>query len=159
MPIRTGDIFTSPILKKINHMMSKQLKSLVYKLITIEANKDIGILAFRLLAVFSLIKAHGLPKIINFQETLTHIPDPLGMGSTFSAYYAVFANVFCAILIAAGLFTRIAAIFILSITLSGLLIVHLNDPAKLQDMPLIYSIVFGFIAYTGAGKYSLDHNF
>ena len=45
---------------------------------------------------------------------------------------------------------------ILSITLSGLLIVHITDPAKIQDTPLIYSIVFITLFILGPGKYSLD---
>ena len=116
----------------------------------------IGLVVLRVLSAIALLRTHGLPKLMDFEGTLQHIPDPFGMGSTFSAYYAVFANVFCAVLVALGLFTRAAALAILSITLSGLFIVHISDPAKVQDVPLIYSIVFGFIAYLGAGKYSLD---
>lgn len=116
-------------------------------------------MVFRILAAFSILKAHGLPKLLNFQETLNHIPDPLGLGTSFSAYYAIFANVFCAILVALGLATRLAAFLIITLTLSGLFLVHINDPAKIQDTPLIYSIVFGFITYMGAGKDSLDYKF
>jgi|SRR6056297_2585083 len=127
------------------------------KSIAILTDKDKSLLIFRMLAAFAIIKAHGIPKILHFQETLQHIPDPLGLGSTFSAYFAIFTNVLCAILVALGLFTRAAAFFILSLTLTGLLVIHFNDSAKLQDAPLIYSIVFGYIAYIGAGKYSLDY--
>ena len=126
------------------------------KTIALTTHKDKGLLVFRIFAAFAILKAHGLPKLLHFQETLQHIPDPLGMGSTFSAYFAIFANVLCAILVALGLFTRAAAFFILSLTLTGLLAIHFNDSAKLQDTPLIYSIVFGYITYVGAGKYSLD---
>lgn len=128
------------------------------KSIIIKVNKDKGLFVFRVLAAFALLKAHGLPKLMHFQETLQHIPDPLGMGATFSAYFAIFINVFCALLVLFGLFTRIAAFFIFSLTITGLLLIHLNDSYKIQDTPLIYSIVFGFIAYIGAGKYSLDYN-
>lgn len=119
-------------------------------------NTDLGVLFLRVLAAFALLKAHGIPKLLNFQEALSHIPDPLGFGSTFSVYYAIFTNVFCAILVVIGLATRLAALLIITLTLSGLFIVHLNDPAKIQDTPLIYSIVFGFLTYVGAGKYSID---
>ena len=129
------------------------------KLINFKENKDKGVLVFRVLAAIAIIKAHGLPKLIHFQETLQHIPDPLGMGSTLSAYFAIFTNVFCAILVALGLFTRAAALLIFSLTITGLLLVHFNDSSKIQDVPLIYSIVFGYITYIGAGKYSLDFKF
>lgn len=129
------------------------------KTLVIKANMDKGILVFRVLAAVAIIKAHGLPKLLNFQETLNHIPDPLGLGASFSAYYAIFTNVFCAVLVALGLVTRFAALLIITLTLTGLFIVHIKDPAKIQDTPLIYSIVFGFIVYMGAGKYSLDYKF
>jgi putative oxidoreductase len=135
------------------------MKFSIINIVSKEANKDLGLLVFRVLAVFSILKTHGLPKLLNFQETLTHIPDPFGLGATFSIYYAIFTNVFCAILVALGLATRLAAFFIITLTLSGLLIVHINDSAKVQDTPLIYSIVFGFITYMGAGKHSLDYKF
>ena len=133
------------------------MKATIKKLVYGSANMDFGLLAFRILAAVALIKAHGLPKLLNIQETMSHIPDPLGMGSTFSTYYAIFANVFCALFVALGFLTRAAALIIFSITVTGLLVIHLNDLAKVQDTPLIYSIVFGFIAYVGAGKYSLDY--
>ena len=120
-------------------------------------NEDKGLLVFRVLAAFALIKAHGIPKLIHFQETLQHIPDPFGFGASFSAYFAIFTNVICAILVALGLFTRIAALFIFSLTLVGLYVIHFNDSAKLQDAPLLYSIVFGYISYIGPGKFSLDY--
>tara|TARA_R110000772_G_scaffold23252_4_gene62316 strand:- start:311 stop:709 length:399 start_codon:yes stop_codon:yes gene_type:complete len=123
---------------------------------TIKTSPDKGLLVFRVFAAFALIKAHGLPKLLHFQETLQHIPDPLGMGSTFSAYFAIFTNLFCAVLVALGLFTRASAFLIFSLTITGLLLVHFNDSSKVQDVPLLYSIVFGYIAYMGAGKYSLD---
>lgn len=133
------------------------MKSTVIKILTKELNNDLGLLLFRILAAFSILKAHGVPKLVNFQATLLHIPDPLGFGTTFSAYYAIFTNVICAIMVVFGLLTRLAAFFIITLTLSGLFFVHINDLAKVQDTPLIYSIVFGFISYMGAGKYSLDY--
>ncbi len=135
----------------------KKILSRITETKTSDNQLGIGLLVLRFLSAIALLRTHGLPKLMDFEGTLQHIPDPFGMGSTFSAYYAVFANVFCAVLVALGLFTRVAALAILSITLSGLFIVHLADPAKVQDVPLIYSIVFGVIAYLGAGKYSLDH--
>lgn len=119
-------------------------------------NKDMGLLVLRVFAAIALMRTHGIPKLLSFEETSAHIPDPLGFGETFSASYAVFANVFCAVLVALGLATRWAAIAIASLTLSGLFLIHFNDAAHIQDTPLIYSVVFGFISYVGAGKYSID---
>ena len=135
------------------------MKSILSRITDTQINTNslgFALLFFRIFSAFALLRTHGLPKLFDFQGTLQHIPDPMGLGSTFSAYYAVFANVICAGFIVLGLFTRVAALAVLSITLSGLFIVHIADPAKVQDVPLMYSIVFGTIAYLGAGKYSLD---
>ena len=104
------------------------------KSIIINTNKDKGLLVFRVLAAFALLKAHGLPKLMHFQETLQHIPDPLGMGATFSAYFALFTNVLCALLVVFGLFTRMAAFLIFTLTITGLLLIHINDSYKIQDI-------------------------
>lgn len=132
------------------------MKKILTLLATAKPNIDLGLLAFRLLAVISLLKAHGLPKLLNIQETMADNPDPIGFGPVFSTYYALFTNVLCALFVAFGFMTRISALFIISLTLSGLFLVHLHDSAHVQDTPLIYSIVFGIIAYMGAGKQSLD---
>jgi putative oxidoreductase len=116
-----------------------------------------GLLFLRFFGAFALLRTHGMPKLMDLDGTLQHIPDPLGLGPAFSTYYAIFANVICAVLVVFGLFTRWAALAILSITLSGLFIVHAGDPAKIQDTPLVYSILFGSIAILGPGRYSLDY--
>lgn len=127
------------------------------KRILLKPSLDKGLFVLRLLSAFALIRAHGLPKLLHLQATINHIPDPFGFGSHFSAIFAIFTNVVCALLVALGLFTRIAALFILGLTLTGLIFIHLHDSVKVQDTPLIYSIVFGFIGYLGAGKYALDY--
>lgn len=121
-----------------------------------ETRLGLGLLFLRAFGAFALLRTHGWPKVMDMEGTMAHIPDPMGLGQTFSVYYAIFANVFCAILIMLGLFTRWASFAIISITLSGLFIVHVTDPAKVQDTPLIYSIVFVSLIILGSGKYSLD---
>ncbi|BFP41205.1 hypothetical protein FGF1_20500 [Flavobacteriaceae bacterium GF1] len=120
------------------------------------ARSGLGLLFLRFFGAFALIRTHGWPKLMDLEGTMAHIPDPTGLGPTFSAYYAIFANVFCALLVMLGLFTRWASFAVISITLSGLFIVHAADPAKVQDTPLIYSIVFIALIILGSGKYSLD---
>jgi len=115
-----------------------------------------GLLFLRVFGAFALLRTHGWPKLMDLEGTMTHIPDPMGLGQAFSAYYAIFANVFCAFLIMLGLFTRWASFAVITITLSGLFMVHANDPAKVQDTPLIYSIVFITLIILGPGKYALD---
>lgn len=128
----------------------------VIQLSVLKVNFDKSILIFRIYVTIAFMRAHGLPKLFQIEETLNHIPDPLGLGSNISGYYAIFVNIVGALMVGVGLFTRLGALLILSVTLSGLLLIHSNDSVKIQDGPLIYSIVYGYIFYVGAGKYSLD---
>jgi putative oxidoreductase len=118
---------------------------------------NIALLLFRVFAALALLRTHGLPKLLNFQATEDHLPTLLGLSGEITIYYAIFANVFCAVFIMVGFLTRLSGLFILSITLTGLFVIHINDPVKMQDGPLIYSIVFIFLAYIGPGKYSIDN--
>jgi putative oxidoreductase len=117
---------------------------------------DTGLLLFRLLAGFALLRVHGLEKIANYQEEVRSIPDPFGLGGEVNVAIAIFSDVCCAGLVMAGLFTRLASLAILGTTLVGLLFVHLHDPWHGRDVPLVYSIMFLIILLLGPGRYSLD---
>jgi putative oxidoreductase len=117
---------------------------------------DTGLLLFRLLAGFALLRVHGLEKIVNYQEEVRSIPDPFGLGGEVNVAIAIFSDVFCALLVMGGLFTRLAALSVLCTTLVGLLFVHINDPWHGKDVPMVYSIMFLVILLLGPGRYSLD---
>ncbi|MEO0553146.1 MAG: DoxX family protein [Bacteroidota bacterium] len=118
---------------------------------------DIALLVYRLLISLSLINTHGLKKLLDFEGSVAHIPDPFGMGGELSTYFAIFANVICPMFIILGLFTRLAILPIVAITLSGLLLVHYTDPWPVKDVPLMYSLAFFLLLYLGPGKYSMDY--
>ena len=135
--------------------MRKIIQPLVSTKIT-ATKTSIALFVFRVLLSISLFNTHGLKKILDFEGTLQHIPDPFGFGSEFSAYMAVFANIICPVFVALGLFTRATILPIVGITLSGFFIVHANDPWAVRDIPLMYSLSFLLLLYLGPGKYSLD---
>ncbi|TRX60560.1 DoxX family protein [Fulvivirga sp. M361] len=133
------------------------LKKLVLSTDINPGRLHLSLLAYRVLISLSLFNTHGIKKALNFEETLAHIPDPLGVGSAASAYFALLANVICPAFIALGLFTRAAIIPVLSITLMGFFVVHISDPWPVKDVPLMYSITFLLLLILGPGKYALDH--
>ncbi|MEM7110574.1 MAG: DoxX family protein [Bacteroidota bacterium] len=117
---------------------------------------DLALLMYRLLISLSLLNTHGIKKIMNYKEEVLHIPDPFGLGGELSTLFAIFANIVCPVFVIFGLFTRLAIIPILAITLSGLLLVHYADPWSVKDVPLMYSLAFLLLFYLGSGKHSID---
>ena len=100
---------------------------------------------------------HGLPKLIGFAEMSQTFPDPLGIGARLSLGLAIFGEFFCPILIAVGLFARLAAIPPLVTMLVAALIVHAGDPFSKKELALAYAVAFAVIALIGPGHWSIDH--
>jgi putative oxidoreductase len=98
-----------------------------------------------------------MKKVLNFEETIQHIPDPLGVGGEISAVIAILANIVAPIFVIVGFTTRLATLIILSVTLMGFFVVHGSDPWAVRDIPLMYSLAYLLILFMGAGKYSIDH--
>lgn len=121
-----------------------------------ERATDWALLVFRLLAGFALFRVHGLDKLLHFEHEAATTPDPFGLGGQFSAAFAVFSDVGCALLVMLGLLARPAALGVLSTTLVGLLVVHLHDAWDLKDAPLTYATMFLLVLLAGPGRFSLD---
>jgi len=117
---------------------------------------DFALLVLRFGVAFVLIKVHGSKKLLHFADTVANIPDPFGVGGTTSAIIAVLANVVFALFILLGFATRLSATFILIVTITGLLLVHINDPWSVKDIPFMYSLVMMAMLILGAGRYSID---
>ena len=115
------------------------------------------LLGFRTLVALAMIRIHGIKKVKDIEGEIANIPDPLGFGGEFTAFMAIFTNIVLAAFVGLGFLTRLSAIGILAVTLSGLFLVHWNDPWLVKDSPLMYSLAFFLILIIGPGKYSLDH--
>lgn len=118
---------------------------------------DVAVLFFRIAISCELIYAHGLKKIGIGTALAEVVPNPLGLPDALNQAFATAANLVMPIFIILGLMTRIATLPILAVTLTGYFILHFNDPALVKDVPLIYSLCFLLICFTGAGSFSLDH--
>jgi len=135
-----------------------KLNSYIFKSQPSPKTVDISLLVFRVLVSLSMINTHGMKKLLNFEETAKHIPDPMGVGGEVSAFIAILANIVAPIFVIFGFATRLATLVILSVTLMGFFVVHGSDPWAVRDIPLMYSLAYLLILYAGAGKYSIDHN-
>lgn len=103
-----------------------------------------------------MLFAHGWGKLTKFGELSGKFADPIGLGSAPSLALAVFAEVFCAIAIMLGLFTRAAAIPLLITMLVAAFVVHDADPFQKKEFALLYAAPFLMLILTGAGSFSVD---
>lgn len=99
---------------------------------------------------------HGLPKLMKFEERKNSFTDPLGIGNTPSLLLAIFAEVFCALLLAAGLLTRFATFVLVVFFVVLVFIVHKNDPLKEKENAILFLVVMLALLFCGPGKWSLD---
>jgi putative oxidoreductase len=119
-------------------------------------NIDIVLLIVRI-SISSLMLVHGLPKLMNLVSGEPIIfPGVLGMSSQLSLTLAVFAEVFCSILILIGLGTRLAAIPLIVTMLVAGLIIHSGDPFSVKELSLHYLLVYVALFIAGGGRFSVD---
>lgn len=117
---------------------------------------DLGLLFLRITAGGFMAYSHGWSK---FQKALSgdmSFGDPIGVGEEVSLILTVFAEFFCGILVAAGLFTRAALVPLIITMLVAVFIVHADDPFSKQEFGLLYLIPYVTLFLSGPGKYSLD---
>ncbi|MDF2375409.1 MAG: DoxX family protein [Verrucomicrobiales bacterium] len=135
------------------------MKKLIQKAISPGSHdqlSSLGILILRLFTGGCMLFAHGWGKLTKFGELSGKFADPIGLGSAPSLALAVFAEVFCAIAIMLGLFTRAAAIPLLITMLVAAFVVHDADPFQKKEFALLYAAPFLMLILTGAGSFSVD---
>jgi len=117
---------------------------------------DLGLLFLRLGGAGLLLAVHGLPKALHFRQQLGLIEDPLHLGAWPTLGFAVFAEVLCPLLIALGWATRLACLPILGLLLIALLVVHPQWSLEEGQFGWLLLVLFGTLALTGPGRYSLE---
>ncbi len=118
---------------------------------------DIVLLFLRLTVGGLMIVNHGWSKLMKFfSEEPIKFPDPLGIGETASLSLTVFAEVFCALLLVIGLFTRQVVIPLIITMLVAIFIIHWEDPFGRKEKAILFLIPYICLLIKGAGWYSLD---
>lgn len=120
---------------------------------------DLGLLVLRLAVGLGMFWGHGLGKLLHFQQRAGRFPDPLGIGGEATLVVAVIAEVLCALAVAAGIFTRLAAIPPALVMLVAMLTIHLGDPFEKWELALVYFAGYVAVALLGPGRLSLDAKF
>ncbi|TVQ80462.1 MAG: DoxX family protein [Bradymonadales bacterium] len=118
--------------------------------------QDIGILVLRVWLGGTMLFAHGWGKLANFGERSQSFPDPLGfLGSGLSLSLAVFAEVFCAILVILGVLTRLASIPLVITMMVAFFIFHADDPFGRKELAFLFMGGFIALALTGGGRFAI----
>lgn len=115
-----------------------------------------GLLFLRIATGGMMLFAHGIGKLMHFQEKVQVFPDPIGLGSAASLSLAVFAEVFCSIAVMLGIATRLTAVPLVITMFVAAFIVHADDPWHKTEFALLYLVPFLTLVFTGAGRWSLD---
>ena len=118
---------------------------------------DFGLLILRLGIAGTMAFSHGLDKLVHFDQYAERFMDFMGLGVKVSLGLAVFAEFFCSLAIALGLFTRLAAIPLIVTMLVAAFIALDGQPFAKQELAIIYLICWLTILFTGPGKLSLDY--
>lgn len=117
---------------------------------------DLAILSIRLVFGLSMAFAHGWVKFEKMLEgdfgfkAVFGLPEPISLG------LAVFAELFCSILIALGVFTRFASLMLIITMAVAVFDVHWNDDFSKMEKALLYLSAYVTILLSGPGKWSID---
>src|SRR6478672_6708232 len=118
---------------------------------------DIALLVARTgIAAFML--THGIPKLLMLLSGApVQFPPILGMSAELSLGLAVFAEVFCSILLLAGFATRLAVIPLIITMVIALVFIHAADPFAKQELAFQYLLVYLVLLFAGSGRFSIDY--
>lgn len=118
---------------------------------------DIALLIARI-SLGLLMLTHGLPKMFMlFSGEPVQFPAVLGFSSEVTLSLAVFTEVFCSILLIAGIATRMAVIPLIITMLVAIYAMHGADPFANKEIAVLYLAGYIVLFFSGSGKYSLDY--
>jgi putative oxidoreductase len=121
-------------------------------------NADLALLVLRVWFAIPLLTLHGWGKLANFAERSGRFADPFGIGSPASLTLAVFAEVFCSVLLVVGFATRFAALAC-GITVATAFF-HAHGARFTGqgngELPFMYLGAFIVLLIAGGGRYSVD---
>ena len=116
----------------------------------------LGLLVLRVAGGLIMAINHGQGKFNSFGDRMDSFPDPLGVSSPVSMALTVFAEFFCGLALAAGFLSRAVAIPMAITMLVAVLVIHIDDPFKKQELALLYLAPYLTILLVGPGKFSID---
>ena len=118
---------------------------------------NVGLLVLRVFSGLFMAIGHGLGKIPASDKFIAAIGQ---MGFPFPAFFAWsagLAELLGGLLIALGLLTRPAALFLGFTMFVAAFVRHATDPFLIKEKALLYLVICLCIFCTGGGRFSFDH--
>ncbi len=105
-----------------------------------------------------LMIQHGLQKLNKFNDLSSHFMSFLGLGQSISLALVIFAELFCAGLLVAGLLTRVASIPLIIVMSVAFFKGHngIIYGERGGEMALLFLTAYIAILFAGPGKFSAD---
>lgn len=117
---------------------------------------NISFLLLRVVFGISLCVNYGYDKLVNFSDKKDHFVNLFGIGSTATLVLVVFAEFFCSIFVAIGLFTRFTVVPIIIAMGYAFFVSHNSDLFANGEKAALYLAGFFSILLCGPGKASVD---
>src|SRR6476659_606526 len=117
---------------------------------------NLSLLLLRVAFGCMILFNHGIPKLTKFGKIQASFFDPFGIGSKWALILVVFAEVFCAILLILGLFTRFAVIPLIITMCVIIFMANKGEPLAKLELPILLLSVFVAILFVGPGRLSVD---
>lgn len=117
---------------------------------------NISFLLLRLVFGISMCVNHGYDKLVNFADKKDQFVNLFGIGSTITLALVVFAEFFCSIFVAIGLFTRFTVVPLIIAMGYAFFISHNSGLFANGESSALYLTGFFAILLCGPGKASVD---
>ncbi len=117
---------------------------------------NISFLLLRLVFGISMCVNHGYDKLVNFADKKDNFVNLFGMGSTTTLVLVVFAEFFCSIFVAIGLFTRFTVVPLIITMGYAFFVAHNSALFAKGEVAALYLTGFFAILLCGPGKASVD---
>jgi len=121
-----------------------------------ETSFNIAALFLRL--TFGLIMCinHGFSKLMHFSELQGKFFAPFHIGHRWSLILVIFSEVFCALLLVLGLFTRVAALVLVISMSVAVFLAQKGQSLEVRESALLYLTAFFSVLLVGPGRISVD---
>jgi putative oxidoreductase len=121
-----------------------------------ELPSNVVLLVLRAVVGVNMACLHGWDKLHHFGARLGSVPDPLGIGPTYSLMVAVACEFIGGILLATGLVGRAGAFLVAFMSALTLLSTRHAGPWHQRELWALYLAASLTILWLGCGRYSLD---